>query len=159
MHHFAGGNTGTLRSRRAQPQQNHNFEHMSESEDEGDSDDEVLPQRGGGAGGGLRQGSNAQAGAAAAAPLDDAAVVADIKHAVMESLRLSSRREKELMDEVRREERQRGILSIDPLFFFPPLGRPLDSHFQKNLDKKSRPTARSRTASSSWARPSSSQAP
>lgn len=121
MHPFAGGNTGTLRSRRAQPQQNHNFEHMSESEDEGDSDDEVLPQRGGGAGGGLRQGSNAQAGAAAvAAPLDAAAVVADIKHAVMESLRLSYRREKELMDEVRREERQRGILSIDPLFFFSP---------------------------------------
>ena len=110
MHHFAAPNPRTLRARRAQPASQYEFRD-SDSEEEEDDDDAPPQRRGEGAAGGrLRRvgDGGAATNAEAAGPRDAATVVEDIKQAVSMSLRQSSNREMELMDEVRKREMEGG---------------------------------------------------
>ena len=107
MHHFAAANTRTVRARRTQPAQRYHFVDSDSEEEE--EEDEAPPQRGAAGGSQLRSvgeggGLGAAATAEAAAPRDAASVVNDIKQAVSLSLKQSSTRERELMDEVTKRE-------------------------------------------------------
>lgn len=117
MHHFAAANTRPVRARRTQPAQRYDF---VDSDSEEEEDDEAPPQRGGSRlrSAGDRGGLGAAATAEAAAPRDAASVVNDIKQAVSLSLKQSSTRERELMDEVTKE-RERGGRRWRKAFIFP----------------------------------------
>lgn len=122
MHHFAGANTRTMRAKRTQPVQRYDFD-VSDSEEE-DDDREALPPQRGGSASRLRSVGGAAANEALAAPRDAASVVSDIKQAVSLSLRQSSAREMERMDEVTKEKdgrrdgegREAFVSSIDRFF-------------------------------------------